>query len=118
MINLFFIKPGVSTLSSYRQLHDVKTCSSQIVYNREVSHQYEYDNANEHAISSFSNNQMVQHLQAENARISKQINEIMFVWYVTNLYELNDARWRHDLDARTHKVTTCSLKVFQRLNNL
>jgi hypothetical protein len=26
---------------------------------REVSHQYEYDNDNEHVINSFSNNQMV-----------------------------------------------------------
>jgi hypothetical protein len=35
---------------------------------------------------------MVLHLKAENARISKQINKIMFVWNVTNLSERNGAR--------------------------
>jgi hypothetical protein len=42
--------------------------------NREASHQYEYDNDNEHVINSLWNSQMKKHLQAENANISKQIN--------------------------------------------
>jgi hypothetical protein len=33
----------------------------------------------------------------------------MFVWNVMILSERNAARWRHDLDASTHKVMTCSL---------
>jgi hypothetical protein len=48
------------------------------------------------------------HLQAENAHISKQINKIIrheLVWR-------NDARSRHDLDARTHKVMSCSLSLY------
>jgi hypothetical protein len=44
---------------------------------------------------------MVLHLQAENAHISKQINTIMFVWYVTNLTERNDSRW---LESRSDDV--------------
>jgi hypothetical protein len=62
----------------------------------EVSHHYENENDSEHVINSFSNNQMVLHLQTENAHISKQINKIMFVWDVTNLSERNGAIWRHD----------------------
>jgi hypothetical protein len=62
------------------------------VANREASHQYEYDNDNEHVINYFSNNQMALHLQAEDAHISKQINKIMTSWNVTNLSERNDAR--------------------------
>jgi hypothetical protein len=62
---------------------------------REVSHQYEYDNDYEHVINSFSNKQMVLHLQAENAHITKQINKIMFVWNITNLSERNGAIWTH-----------------------
>jgi hypothetical protein len=38
---------------------------------------------------------------------SKQINKIMR----SNSSERNCARWRHDLDARTHKVMTCSLSL-------
>jgi hypothetical protein len=33
----------------------------------------------------------------------------MFVWIITNLSERNDARWRHDLDARTYKVMTYTM---------
>jgi hypothetical protein len=55
----------------------------------EVSHQYEYDNDNEHVINYFSNNQMGLHMQAENANISKKINQIIrleLVW--TKLREM------------------------------
>jgi hypothetical protein len=55
--------------------------SSSDGYNREVSHQYEYDNQH---VNYFSNNQMVLNLQAENVHISKQINKIIFVCNVTN----------------------------------
>jgi hypothetical protein len=51
---------------------------------------------------------MVSHLQAENAHIvSTQINKIVFVWNIRNFSE----RRRHDLNARTHKVMTCSLSL-------
>jgi cell fate regulator YaaT (PSP1 superfamily) len=63
-------KPDTNVRTSPNTIHT-------LTRHMEVSHQYEYDNDNEHVINYFSNNQMVLHLQAENAHISKQINKII-----------------------------------------